>query len=271
MHDSSPNDERRELARQEGRDLLPAHEQSDPTTATLSAIERMVKDPEVDVNKLEALLRMQREFEDRAAERAFNQSMRECQREIKPIWKNKAGEGNKYRYADLEYIDGEISDIVYKHGFSCTYDNPEVKGSDVSVKCTVLHTGGHSRDYSLSGQLDVAGPKGGATKTPIQGLGSTVSFLRRYLKAMIFDLVFKNEDKDGRAAGGFLDEHQVNAILDMFIHCGMDPLAETKFLEIVSQKAGAPIKTVNEIPKRFYGECMALLQQKLRSVQKDAK
>jgi hypothetical protein len=44
---------------------------------------------------------------------------------------------------------------------------------------------------------DTKGPRGTPNKTATQGFGSTMSYGRRYLKALMFDLVIAGEDDDG--------------------------------------------------------------------------
>lgn len=227
-----------------------------PTTI-YDVIAQMVRDPTVDADRLRQFMELQERAEARAAEAEFNRSMAACQEEIQPIWRNAKGENN--RYAELEYIDIKIRPIIAKHGFALSFNSPEKDGQDVTAECILRHTAGHKEKYSLSAGLDVAGPKGNATKTPVQGLGSTMSYLRRYLIGMIFNLVFSKEDRDG--AGAVINAAQRDQIFDMFTACSMDEASKSKFLEIVK------VKTVGEIRVADFGNAMARLQEKLRKVQ----
>lgn len=162
----------------------------------VSQIVRLARDPSVDADKLERLVKMQRELMKDEATRAFYESMANVQAIIAPIVKKDRGE--KSPYAKLERIEKEIRPIYTKEGFSITYGagTATVEG-EIKVVAKLLHKMGHSESYELQGALDMAGPKGGANKTAIQGLGSSVSYLRRYLLTLIFNLILEGEDNDG--------------------------------------------------------------------------
>ncbi|MGD0110061.1 MAG: hypothetical protein ABSC06_39510, partial [Rhodopila sp.] len=51
----------------------------------LNAVARAVKDPSIDVAKLEALLRLQREIVAADAELQFARAMSQCQGELQPV------------------------------------------------------------------------------------------------------------------------------------------------------------------------------------------
>jgi hypothetical protein len=73
------------------------------------------------------------------------------------------------------------------------------------------------RKYHLDGALDDAGKDGTKNKTGIQAMGSTVSYLRRYLVCMIFN-VSTDDDNDGNGGGGAgnrMDEKTLGKHLDM--------------------------------------------------------
>jgi hypothetical protein len=85
--------------------------------------------------------------------------------------------------------------------------------------CEVSHSLGHTKRFHLEAAPDTIGPKGTANKTPLHGLGSTVSYLRRYLTCMIFNVVVRSEDNDGNrrtaAHDGRIGEAQVQELYDL--------------------------------------------------------
>lgn len=162
--------------------------------AELVFIQKMLTNPKVDVKKLRELLNMRNEARADEARMIYNRAMRDAQQEIEPIARDAQGENSKY--AKLEDIDRLIRPIYTKHGFSLSFNNGEMPIPQVRVLCTVAHIDGHSEMKQLDGYLDNAGPKGIKNKTDMQGLGSSVSYLRRYLTCMIFNVVLFNEDDD---------------------------------------------------------------------------
>ncbi len=70
------------------------------------------------------------------------------------------------------------------------------------MKCTCAHEAGHERAYHLDLPPDTAGAQGKANKTPIQGIGSTITYARRYLVLQVFNIALTNDpdDTDGAPA-----------------------------------------------------------------------
>jgi hypothetical protein len=71
--------------------------------------------------------------------------------------------------------------------------------SHYRVTCTVSHTAGITKDYHADVPTDMHGIKGTQNKTATHGWGSAMSYGRRYLKMLIYDV--KLTDDDGKAAG----------------------------------------------------------------------
>lgn len=167
------------------------------STGLLQVIARAVADPNMDVAKAEQLFALQRQIQGDHAKQEFNSAFRRAKSEIRPVVKNKYNEQTKSSYANLEAVADAIDPIIDRHGFALTY------GTDVSDKpghyritADVLHDGGHERHYFADIPEDTAGIKGTQNKTATHGFGSTMSYGRRYLKLLIFD-VATTDDNDG--------------------------------------------------------------------------
>jgi len=225
------------------------------TESIISVISRAASDPHCDIAKMKELLDMQERIMAKQAESEFAISMRAAQEEMQPILRDGDNQGKKF--AKLESIDAKIRPIYTRHGFSLTFDADGSEGDTIKMRCTVLHIAGHKRDYYLSGALDGAGAKGGSNKTPIQAAGSTVSYLRRYLTIMIFNLALTNEDNDG-AGSEFIGERQQNQILDMFASMNFSAERVRKFFDVM----GVENETV--LPVRDFPKAMQLLQAAAR-------
>lgn len=163
----------------------------------LSFIERASHDPEFDVNKFEALLRMQREIITEQGRRAFNQAMAAAQAEMLPVIRDAANTHTQSRYARLETIDQQMRPIYTKHGFAVRYGSePSPNQGWLRIVCTVSHIDGYAETNYLDAPPDSAGQQGRSNKTPVQAVGSSVTYLRRYLLAMVFNIVLANDPDD---------------------------------------------------------------------------
>ena len=166
--------------------------------ALIAMIATAAQTSSIDIDKLKELMVMRRDILAQEAEIAFNVALNAAQAEISPVTKDGQNPHAHSRYATLEKVDREIRPIYTKHGFSLTFNTgtPAQAGA-VHVICEVRHSAGHKKEYFLEGDLDTSGAQGKSNKTSIQGLGSSVSYLRRYLTLMIFNVTLTNEDNDG--------------------------------------------------------------------------
>jgi ERF superfamily len=163
----------------------------------LNFVARAVKDPTIDVAKLEALLRMQREIVADDARLQFNRAMSLAQGEMVPVVRDAQNTQTNSKYATLARIDAVVRPIYTRHGFLLSFNSEPTGGDYERIVCEVAHSAGHTKRYQLEAALDTVGPQGKPNKTPLHGLGSVVSFLRRYLTTMIFNIVLTSEDNDG--------------------------------------------------------------------------
>lgn len=176
----------------------------------MQALATAAADPRMDVEKVERLFAMHKEMMAREAEAAFNDAMARAQAKVVPIAKDRRNDHTKSWYATLAAINDAVNPIYSAEGLAVSFDtySPERDGKDLPplekgwhrVVAIVSHKGGHSRKYHLDAPLDDAGKDGTKNKTGIQAMGSTVSYLRRYLVCMIFN-VATADDNDGNGGG----------------------------------------------------------------------
>lgn len=168
------------------------------SAAIISMIERMASDPTVDIARLEKILELRERVEAKNAERDFNAAMASAQAEMPQVVRNADNEQTKSKYATLEKINAAMSPIISKHGFSMSFgtaDSPHA--GHYRIVCTTSHVGGHSREDHADVPIDLGGIKGNQNKTATHAFGSTMSYGRRYLTMMIFNVTTKKEDDDG--------------------------------------------------------------------------
>jgi hypothetical protein len=180
--------------------------------AFLAMIDRAARDPHVDIGKMRELLAMRNDEQQRLAKQAFSIAMVECQDGMRPIKKNM--QADRFRYASLEALDDALRGIYSKAGFALSYNSAPIEGSlnRLLISCTVMHRGGHEQVYSVPITVSTKGPKGSEEMTQTQGEGAAVSFGRRYLLLMIFNIITSENDAAITMNGGPISDEQLWAL-----------------------------------------------------------
>lgn len=171
----------------------------DPAQAPLLAvILDAAKRPEIDVEKMERLLAMHERVTAKEAEKSFNDAMSACQKEMPKIITDRANNSTNSRYAQLETVNKMIVPIYTAHGFSLSFGTADSHLADhYRVTCKIAHKDGHSESRQADVPLDNTGMKGTQNKTKTHGFGSTMTYGRRYLTMLIFNLSVGDKDDDG--------------------------------------------------------------------------
>src|ERR1700752_2250793 len=98
-------------------------------------------------------------------------------------------------------------------------------------------------------------------KSHVQAVGSTNSYLRRYVACNIFNIVVVGEDDDGN--GGTLDEAQTKTILALIKKAKVGP----KFLKYMKarsvEEAGSLEAAVATIAPRNYRKAVSTLEEQI--------
>jgi hypothetical protein len=167
--------------------------------ALMSFIERAAKDDSFDVAKFGELLRLQRDVGHDQSRRAFNQGMADAQSEMLPVVRDAKNSHLGNKYAKLETIDAAMRPIYTRHGFSVRFGSaPAPTEGYIRITCTVAHAGGYFEENYLDAPIANLGSQGGRTATTgVQAVGSAVTYLRRYLLGMVFNIVLADDDDDG--------------------------------------------------------------------------
>lgn len=158
-----------------------------------------------DPAKLEKLMDLADRWKAQQAEADFALAMNEAQSLMPCIVRDGVNPFLKTRYAKLETVNTAVKPVAAQHGFSLSFgDSESPKGPEwTRVVCDVSHVGGHTRRYHLDCPLDGAGMKGGQNKSGMQAIGSTLTYARRYLTLLIFNITVADEDLDGQTAESF--------------------------------------------------------------------
>jgi hypothetical protein len=170
------------------------------TTESMGFLERVVRDPSIDVVKLEQIIALQERVAAREAKRQFAEAMNALQREMPQVTKDAVSQNR--RYATYEAVDAVIRPHYTKFGFSVSF-TLHAANNRIRVGCRVKHRGGHEEtEHELESGPDMSGARGQATKTEVQGVGSVTTYLKRYTIMAAFAVALQDDadDDDGESA-----------------------------------------------------------------------
>lgn len=255
--------EKRQAAQLPAPRLVIDNTQSD---RIIDAIIKAAADPRVNVVKMERLVALQQQMEERAAKVSFDAALAEMQPELPIIDRNgsiiirkkdpKTGERTgpieqKTPYAKWEDIMEAIRPILHRFGFSLSFRTPIDPQGKVAVTA-ILARGGHREETTLSYQHDTTGSKNAA-----QAINSSTSYGQRKTACLILNIISRGEDDDAKKSEGLetLSMEQVNILDKLVADSGAD-LARFLVLFRVDSLAG--------IPKLRFSEAKAQLNRKLR-------
>lgn len=229
----------------------------------IDLIGAVVTRPDVDVVKVRELLTMQREAEERAEKRAFNEAFNACQKEMLPIVRNAPNGQTKSKYATHDALDKDLRPIYTKHGFGVSFNTADSPLPEhVRVVCYLTH-GGAEKTYQTDIPCDGKGARGNDVMTKTHAVGSAMTYGKRYLLALAFNIALVDTDDDGNAAAkpqasGFVSEEQADALLALINEKKMT--AQRVYDWVGKKLKAAPPKTVSDIPARLFGEVVAQIK-----------
>lgn len=172
-----------------------------PADDNLSLIERLVRDPSVDVDKLERFMQLHERAQARIAEERFHAAMSAAQREMRPVAADADNPQTRSRYASYAALDRALRPIYTSHGFGLSFNTLESAAADVvRVVCDVSHVDGHQKQYRIDMPADGKGARGGDVMTKTHATGAAMSYGMRYLLKMIWNVAVGEDDDDGNRA-----------------------------------------------------------------------
>src|SRR5215472_3082398 len=248
---------------------LPAPPPDSPS-AIMALIERVALDPSADVEKLKHLAAMYERLKAEEAELAFNGAKGRILKKLAgiKIVKNRPvlsesdngkqrGAVEAFKYAPLEEIDKHLRPLLAEEEMDLSYSDEPWEGGGILIRGRLKHLpGGHYEDSFMPAPPDRTGGK-----SNVQAVGSTNSFLRRYVACNIFNIVVVGDDDDGN--GGTIDETQTKAILDLIKKTKVGP----KFLKYMRaqsvEEAGSLEAAVATIAARDYRKAVSTLEEQI--------
>jgi len=131
------------------------------------------------------LMALQERWEDREARRAFAAARVRLRAELPPVIlrDQKVAFGKtSYTHSSLAQVMRVVTPILSAHGFDLAH-RTDVSGNKVRVTAILTHLLGHSEETTLEAPIDTAG-----SKSPAQGVASTVTLLQRYTAVALLGL-----------------------------------------------------------------------------------
>jgi ERF superfamily len=248
-----------------------AARQGDSSSTVLELIERVVLDPRAGVEKLDRMMAMYERQKAKEAELGFNAAKGRILKKLAGIKfvKNRPaiyeiekgtpqkGTYEAFKYAPLEEIDKHLRPLLLEEEMDLSYSDEPLASGGILIRGRLKHLpSGHYEDSFMPAPLDTTGGK-----SQVQAVGSTNSFLRRYVLCNIFNIVVVGDDDDG--TGGTIDETQARTILDLIKRAKVGP----KFLKYMKAQsvaeAGSLEAAVATIVARDYRKAVSTLEEQI--------
>jgi ERF superfamily len=261
---SEPPDERRRPA-----------PSTDSSATVLALIERLALDPRADVSKLDRLMALYERLRAKDAELAYNAAKGRILKKLAgiKIVKNRPalyeidngtsqqGIYHAFKYARLEEIDKHLRPLLAAEEMDLAYSDEPCEGGGLLIRGRLKHLpSGHYEDSFMPAPRDTTGGK-----SEVQAVGSTNSFLRRYVLCNLFNIIVVGDDDDG--SGATIDETQTKTILELMQKAKAGP----KFLKYMKaqciEEAGSRAAAVATIAARDYRKAITTLAAQIRKTE----
>lgn len=230
----------------------------DSVTSLMAVIARAASDATVDVDKLERLMGLYERIEAKRGETAFNDAMNAAQEEMRPVSQDAANPQTRSKYASFEALDGAMRPIYAKHGFSLSFDTADgAPESYIRVVCKIAHKAGHSERPHLDMPADGKGAKGGDVMTKTHATMAAMSYARRGLLKMVFNIAEGDDDGNyGGANGNAITIDQALALEKLLVDNAFDLSAFLKW---------AKVDAIPSIKSTDFQRCMNAIQAKAKA------
>ena len=188
-------------------------------TDFLAALERLAVNPNVDPAKIGQFLDMKFRVMAHEAKVAYARALSEMQPEMPVIEKrgriniSKDKDAKGQPYALWDDINEAIKPVLQTHGFSLSFRTGVSTDGKITVTGILSHKEGHQEETTITLPHDSTG-----SKNPVQAVGSSTSYGKRYTAGALLNLTFKGEDDDGEKGGSKgLTEEQVQDLQQLII------------------------------------------------------
>jgi len=234
------------------------------TIQIIDAIIRAAADPNVDVVKMERLMAMKDHMESQAAKVAFDDAFSHLQAGLPEIDRNKfiiirqkdpkTGErtgkvDQKTAFAAWEDIMDVLRPILRQWNFSLSFRTGFDEAGRIKVTA-ILARSGHREETTMILPHDASG-----SKNPVQAIGSSTSYGKRYTACMLLNIVTRGEDDDGASykKPEMISRNQLAELIQLADDVGAD---KARFCALLK------VDSIADIPAVRYDEAKAQLLRK---------
>ena len=155
---------------------------------------------DLDVDKMAKLQEMGERYEANEARKAYAADCTVVQSKIEAAIKTAKNPQTGSMYAKLEGVIEASKPVYTEHGFSVVfYEGKAEDEGTIRVYADVLHKAGHKETYHYDVPMGGVGIKGVVNMTKIHAKATSVTYGRRYLLCMIWNI--PTQDDDGNAGG----------------------------------------------------------------------
>lgn len=222
-------------------------------------------DKGVDPEQLGKLMDLAERWEANRASKEFDKAMSLCQSQMPAILRDAENSHTRSRYARFESLNAVIRPIYTKHGFSISFTEEDcpVEGS-IRLVLDIAHEGGCTRRKRIDIPLDGKGIKGNDNMTATQGKMSTISYAKRGLMKMVFNLAETDEDQDGNSQ--YVSPDQIQEINDLIAE--YQDLSDKK-VNIEKFLAWLGVESLDRLDKKGYQKAIDDLKRKIAAAKRE--
>lgn len=162
-----------QLVEKDNNEIATPHSDITPepgSVAIMGFIEKALFSDNFDVDKLQKLFEVKKEWEANEARKAFNVAVAEFKKECPVVIKDLTNSQFDSKYVSKGNLVNTINPVLGKFGLRTNWDIDQTSG--IKVTCTLTHAFGHSESVSMTAPEDKSG-----SKNPIQQIKSTKTYL----------------------------------------------------------------------------------------------
>ena len=197
----------------------------------------------IDLVALKEILKL-REIDDAfKARKAFAKDFALAQANIEAVIKTRTNNQTHSKYAELGDVIESAKPAYTKKGFSMIfYEGDCPKENHVRIYVDILHCAGHMETKHYDVPMDGKGLRGNDNMTAIHGKASSVSYGRRYLMCMIWNIPTSDNDGNTQVLPT-INAEQLSTLLDLL---AAKELSEKKLFEYLK------IEKLEDLPADQY-------------------
>lgn len=221
----SPRLQHNPLAVAQPTTVLPESNNAPGGDGMLVLIERIVRDPAIDTNKLQQLLDMRKAILKGEAKAAFARDFALMQAELPEIEERGViklkGGAPQSTYALWEDVNRAIKPVMKQYGFGLSFGvTTDLAANIVTIRAKLMHRQGHVDKTVASFPADMS-----QNKNVVQSLGSSISYGKRYCANALLNLVSRELEKDNDGADTrTIDALEALSIERRIVAMGRDPV-----------------------------------------------